>query len=358
MNYLAFQNMNYYKQAYILDINNQEEIFNYSPHKFFLKDFVLFVLYGLKIVGSIIFFRSKVYQTNKSILISWAPRHTTILGVNLPDRQIHNLVDLASMKIRYIECPILSLDFYRLWFSMFKSYKRRSIMYAFIYSVDVFSLTRMTRNYDCISIAGHYDRLSLIIQAIAKTENKKIDIYQHGVLFSDKRISFLYCTSFYYLFESSIPFFLKNYFSDNSPSLRKQKKKHINLLNTGLAEKTIGYISQNDTFMENIELVNLLTVAFPKIKIFVYPHPNEKKDYKIFFLKNKKISICKEKYKNSIYVTRYSTLGLELFEQGERVVFYNKKNLRLDFFDHLGEFVVNSDSDLTTHIKSVISASD
>lgn len=285
--------------------------------------FIYFAYYFLSIIFPLFLKRTSVRKNDK-IAICWSKRHSHVIDFHKSDGYFLN------KKIGFVD--IIKLDFssrvdvFRLVIK--NGGHELPFTERFIYTAEYFCLKSVVSEYSELSIAGHFDRFTIALAFLAKLEDKKITVFQHGAFGHIKGLTSLCVDKFYYLYPSSIPF-IQQYFLCDDLELTPVKEGDFERIEHGLElPDCILFIGQDLNPNFNEMILNTLVSCCEKEKVYFLKHPRDKNEYKNGIV----ISDC---IRNpSLVVTRYSTLGFNYERLGHKVIYVDMDNVFVDFLSH------------------------
>lgn len=321
---------NYCENLEIFQKNNRTSINSYN----------VIYLYTVHIVSFIFSIFVDKYKSSKLLYLSWSKTHTSKLKIfNDP------IVELNFSKIDLIKCRVYSNIKLTDIVNTFKIVQ--TLRYPFylkmLFVFEYNLVLNITKNTKEIYIAGHFDRLVLLISLIAKLENKKLNIVQHGALELIDGLPKIYVSKVYYMYDFSIAYFERYYLAIDKNILYINEPKllsdNLNFKLCKFQKHTIALITQPDKVEYNIKILTFLIKNYKNSNISIIVHPRDnKKYYKKFLSQNVFIgrSFCLD---YSCVITRYSTLGVNFHKKGIKTIFINLDNVTMDFFES-GEYIV------------------
>ncbi|ENP8354934.1 hypothetical protein KIP00_03180 [Vibrio sp. B513a] len=285
--------------------------------------FVYFIYYFFSMIFPF-FFKRKIVKKNTKIAVCWSKRHSHVIDFQDSDSFFLN------RKVDFVD--ILNLDFLTrvdVFRFVLKTRKHElKFMERFIYTVEFFCLKNIVSDYAEISIAGHFDRFTISLIFLSKSEEKKVTVFQHGAFGNIEGLTPLFVDKFYYLYPSSIPF-IQKYFLCDDLEQSPVKEKDFDRIEHGLdLPDSILFIGQDINPHFNEMILNTLVGCYGKEQVYFLKHPRDRNVYKNGIL----ISDC---IRNpSLIVTRYSTLGFNYERLGHKVIYVDMDNVFVDFLNH------------------------
>ena len=208
-----------------------------------------------------------------------------------------------------------------------------------------------------VVIAGLNDRMTINVCELGKKYGVKVTVLQHGA-FTKFTSNFLtIADEFCYIYEFSLPYL--GYFFRNSNEI-KLIKLPLSNSKKELADRAgdkpfVAYATTPTNVPLNISIIEEIKQKLSSdIELVIYPHPRESLEvYK--YLVSERVEISRKKYKAPLlFLTRISSIGVEMAGEGQRVCFVNAENHCTDFLDS-GKFDVIQDvSSIGTVLEKII----
>lgn len=305
-------------------------------------EFLLFFLVFLFVNLFASFFIKRKKRTGH-LGISWNPLHLKKIKAVVP---LINILDISNNNLLSFSNNLTPggfnlINVIRQAFRL-KNYTKSSFNYSsFIYKIYIIilldALKSHTENLEEVFVSGHFDRLTTIISEVCLVNDIKLNIIQHGCIqnFDKKLIKNRIHGNIYYSYDFSKPFFKVFLDYDDSVSFIKinisQKYKFFTFVPS--SKKIITFGCQDAVPSNNFEIIDFLIVNFKNYLIHIIPHPREKVNlYKRKYALNDNVNISYKKPSNTIlFISRFSTLGIEYQKAGVRTIFINLDKVKMDF---------------------------
>lgn len=284
--------------------------------------FIYFIYYFLSIIIPL-FLKKTAAGNNDKIAICWSRRHSRVIDFHASDSYfINRKLDVCDIMRLGLSSRV---DVFRL--VMKTRGHELHFMERFIYTVEYFCLRNIVSEHLEISIAGHFDRFTVSLTFLAKSEGKKITVFQHGALGQIRGLAPLCVDKFYYLYPSSVPFIMQ-YFLCEDLELSPVKEEDFSRIEHGLeCPDSILFIGQDLNPHFNEMILNTLVGCYEREQVYFLKHPRDKKEYNIGVIISECIS------NPSLVVTRYSTLGFNYERLGYKVIYVDMDNISVDFLE-------------------------
>ncbi|TCP27958.1 hypothetical protein EV195_101117 [Tenacibaculum skagerrakense] len=317
----------------------------------------------------LVFFLSFIKRNRRKngvIGISWNPLHVKKIkkvnnSIEVLDISNNNLFSFNNLLF------LSNVNFFKVFINALKlkDYTKSKHNYnSFFYKIYVIifldALKKHTEKVNEIFISGHFDRLTTIVNEVCLLNNIKLNIIQHGSIqiFKNKLIpNKIVLGDIYYSYDFSKPFFetFLNIEKDVSfykvPTENNLKLYNHDKLPSG--KKIIVFGCQDAKPYHNVTIINFLVKKYKDCLIYVIPHPRENmsfysKKYKSFA----NVIVSKDKPENIVlFISRFSTLGIEYEERGIKTVFINLDKVNMDFFSSNKYEVFKSLKDFESEVR-------
>lgn len=211
---------------------------------------------------------------------------------------------------------------------------------SFFYRVYVVLMFEMLddelKTLNNIYISGHFDRLTTLIAETCIKNKIDLNIIQHGCvqIFKKNLIKNKITGNVFYTYDFSVTSF--NSFLNlgpNSNLIKFSIKNEIDFVKLDCDKPVIVYGCQDVLPVNNILIIDYLLETFKDHLVYVIPHPRENtKFYKKKYGDNQMIKISRDKPINvEVFISRFSTLGIQYQKEGVRTVFINLDKVNMDF---------------------------
>ncbi len=346
------------KQFNIQELYDQDLFNRYYLHK--NVNYKIESSYGLKLfaLGGVLFlkliiskFLRKVSFSGEAIFISWSPLHTRrskdlsenfkLLEFDRTSFTKKQLVFFSKVSIK----DVINL-FFKLRTSKVKNLKnssayiKDSFFYRFLFAVEFLALKGLIDDVEKVLIAGYNDRTSLIISRLCQDRDIHLSMLQHGVLGKKEKWKHLKADRFFYMYSFSKEYIQHQITVDHSTELiylpKKTSSITLEIFKNPKFKKNIAYAtSPADSEKDLIILRELKKELLKKeCNLLIYPHPLEKEETYSEFKEKECVFVTRERHQNILFlISRYSTLGIDYYEQGITPVFLNFENHNIDFLN-------------------------
>jgi len=311
-----------------------------------LNKYNVIYLYVLHIVSLFLSFLVSKFKYKETIYFSWSNTHRNKLKIFSND-----IFEINFSKFDFNKCSLYSIIKFKDLICIFNIIKNLKyplylkILFIFEYTL-VFNIIEKSK---IIFISGHFDRIVVLISLLSKTDNKKLNIVQHGALELIDNLPKIYVSKVYYMYDFSVDYFNRNYlplekniFYEYEPNLISDKN---NFKSCNLKNKTIAFITQPDNLVKNYKILDYLIKEYHEFNISIIVHPRDRvRHYRDYISDN--IIFSRDFCLNyNIVFTRFSTLGINFHEKGIETVFINLDGVKMDFIESGNYRVFNSFKD-------------
>lgn len=185
-----------------------------------------------------------------------------------------------------------------------------------------------------VVIAGLNDRLTIYVCELARILKVRVTVLQHGAFTKFEGNYLTIADEFCFIYDFSLPY-LKYFFrcTDKMQLTHLPQKKSRKIFHTpDWCSKFVTYATTPSNIELNISLIKLIRKSIPsEYKIIVNPHPREELS---LYNDLDGVIVTRKKYKGSeLFISRISSIGVEMQMEGEVVCFVNLEGHRTDFID-------------------------
>lgn len=207
-----------------------------------------------------------------------------------------------------------------------------------MFVIDFLALRNLMLGADNVLMAGQGDRPSVIISRICRKNDIHLTMLQHGAIGKREKWIHLRTNRFFYLYPFSRAYAKHLIHITEDTELHHLPKKASSLdlkeFKDGKFARNLAYATSPADSEKDVAILEKIKSRLErnKINLLIYPHPLEKESYYEHLAENQSVFVTRERHKNVEHlISRYSTLGLDYYEQGIAPIFLNFENLQIDF---------------------------
>jgi hypothetical protein len=321
-------------------LNEQKELNNYllriGATKFNQsKVFLLAAYYILTLLWLKIFrFKYKLLKVNdEDVFVSWSPIHysfleklSKIINVNF------NNVIIIQRYFSFKQLGMVRNDF-SLMDLLVNSYSCSKSVADFlcniVHLVEFDCLKALLgSNVRNIYISGHFDRFTMTVSHVNKSNNAKLSVCQHGVLSRMRGMPIISVDHVYLQYEISKKYFSYVYDCKSFSVINGLNSDSEKILNgIKIDESTVVFVGQVPRVELNEDIIaNIISLGF---KVCHIKHPLDSFEY-VGFVNYEEVNDFPSNPK--YVVSRFSTLAYNYHLLGSTVIFITDEELDVDFF--------------------------